>query len=68
MILNTPLFVKFSANKLTYLTKKFSPNNILESSIYRLPLYYIIFKSFPFVIFWLLSCDLYIINWTLKFF
>ncbi|KIV75784.1 hypothetical protein SZ39_0997 [Bacillus mycoides] len=39
MILNTPLFVKFSANKLIYLTKKFSPNNFLETTIHRLPLY-----------------------------
>ncbi|KAA0764585.1 hypothetical protein DN410_11070 [Bacillus sp. SH5-2] len=46
MITNTPLFVKCSANKLIYLTNKFSKNNLLESTpidflyIHNLSIYY----------------------------
>ncbi|PFC90853.1 hypothetical protein CN272_01895 [Bacillus anthracis] len=39
MITNTPLFIKCSANKLTYLTNKFPPNNLLESTTHRFPVY-----------------------------
>lgn len=31
--------VKFSANKLIYLTNKFPPNNLLKSTIHRFPVY-----------------------------
>ncbi|KAB2442536.1 hypothetical protein F8163_15150 [Bacillus luti] len=39
IITNTPLFVKFSANKLTYLTNKFPKNNLLECTTHRFPVY-----------------------------
>ncbi|ATI51500.1 hypothetical protein CPZ32_14560 [Bacillus cereus] len=39
MITTTPLFVKFSAKKLIYLTNKFPSNNLLESTTHRFPVY-----------------------------
>ncbi|TXR94599.1 hypothetical protein DN390_24610 [Bacillus sp. SH7-1] len=47
MITTTPLFVKFSANKLTYLTKKFPKNNLLESTPLDISCIFIIF---PYII------------------
>ncbi|MDR4162965.1 hypothetical protein FO494_00680 [Bacillus paranthracis] len=39
MITTTPLVVKFSMKKLIYLINKFSPNNLLESTTNRFPVY-----------------------------
>ncbi|PFU36631.1 hypothetical protein COK69_00800 [Bacillus cereus] len=39
MITTTPLVVKFSVKKLIYLINKFSPNNLLESTTNRFPVY-----------------------------
>ncbi|QBJ66874.1 hypothetical protein C3496_11035 [Bacillus anthracis] len=39
MITNTPLVVKLIVKKLIYLINKFSPNNLLESTTNRFPVY-----------------------------